>query len=878
MKSFFKKLSLVLAAAMVITMLPLQSAKAVTKVNLGVDATKAAAGETIELEVGATQKIGFYGVKDYNTAGAKTKAWKTSDASVATVTNAFITAVAPGTATISFTCTNNGIDYAGSVKVVVKAAGSVPQTQGNVSAKQTTWQTVEVTFADEDAAKAAKDKIVVERVKTSSKGTFYLNVSAKPTQDKNICKIEPLSNGVTYRITVPGVAKPFEITMNVGAPDFVDISYGTVYMSSETKTDISGNSLSNPLVTPTVNVYDANGIIVQTDAKGFKFSTDKTQNIGNPVFNTTKGTIRFNKLESSCYVKVVYSYKDASNKTITLEPAETTVSPVTYVAPNLQGFVEKITLVETGTKAKEITYPSDYNYKAEIAVDQELELAFYFETPDGVKYVPDLVKNTAYDKDIYQYAKKNGVKYDYYVIKDDASATNVSIRENNGKVYVKGWNEGTETLCVYERTVANKETPLTDKLVGVLNVEVQEEAKVVDLNLSDSAISGFTNTAITADQKGTITYKLESQYGKEIDATLEIKATDGKPLNGYNIVDNGKAKGKIEITFATFGDYPEGRELEISVKNQKDEFKDYITVSTDKINLSGSKSYQLVVGDRVIKNKDFIDATAVSTGLGLSIDVATTYEDNKHDTSALFYMIGDADTTAAKPAIENALVVVITDEEGNTVTKDINGNAFKEASDIAYSPSDYVASDVAYSLDLFKEDGTVGRATEVNGQTLFTGSYTVTLYQVSSDKKSMNLLDAVDVTISNGIEKLQKTDNTYKLVASTDGKKVELDKNTKPADSVNVSTSTDFELVKKIVGELYTWMDKDSNGEPGTGELLQIKNLPGIQWVEGKFVEGANDKNEVFIKYVVIKYQEAVGEPIIEQTLEINRKYEFNRQ
>ncbi|MCR5585519.1 MAG: Ig-like domain-containing protein, partial [Lachnospiraceae bacterium] len=605
MKSFFKKLSLVLAAAMVITMLPLQSAKAVTKVNLGVDATKAAAGETIELEVGATQKIGFYGVANYNTAGAKTKAWKSDNTSVATVSNAYVKAVAPGTANISFTCTNNGIDYAGTVKVVVID----PNAKSTISAKQTTWQTVVVTFADEAAAKAAKDGVVVERVKTSSKGTFYLNVSAKPAVKDNTLVIEPLSNGVTYRITVPGATKPFEITMNVGAPDFVDISYGTVYMSSETKTDITGESLRNPLVTPEVKVYDANGIVVQTEAKGFKFSTDKTANVGNPVFNTTKGTIRFNKLESSCYVKVVYSYKDANGKTITLDPAETTVSPVNYVAPNLQGFVEKITLVEKDAKADEIVYPSDYNYTAEIAVEQELALAFYFETPEGTKYAPDIVKSTVINsknEKTMLNCKTNGAAYSYYVVKDDPNANFISVKQNANTVLVRGWNEGSEVLCIYERAKAGKEDTLTDKLVGVLTVEVSEEAKVVDLGLEENSLSGFINTEINDDKVGVLKYSLEDQYGKAINAYLEIKATDGKPVSGITIEDNGKAKGKIKVDYNAFGKAVEGRELEISVKNQKDEFKDYITVTADEINTSGAKGYQLVVSDRTIKNKDFV--------------------------------------------------------------------------------------------------------------------------------------------------------------------------------------------------------------------------------------------------------------------------------
>ena len=102
MKSFFKKLSFVLAAAMIITLIPAQAAKAEGTIKLALQsATSSADAITYDtLKVGEKQDYKFYGCLDYKTTGL---GWVSSNEAVATVDKSgVVTAVAAGVAQISY--------------------------------------------------------------------------------------------------------------------------------------------------------------------------------------------------------------------------------------------------------------------------------------------------------------------------------------------------------------------------------------------------------------------------------------------------------------------------------------------------------------------------------------------------------------------------------------------------------------------------------------------------------------------------------------------------------------------------------------------------------------------------------------------------------
>lgn len=102
MKSFFKKLSFVLAAAMIITLIPAQAAKAEGTIKLALQ-NAASVSDAISydtLKVGEKQDYKFYGCLDYKTTGL---GWVSSNEAVATVDKSgVVTAVAAGVAQISY--------------------------------------------------------------------------------------------------------------------------------------------------------------------------------------------------------------------------------------------------------------------------------------------------------------------------------------------------------------------------------------------------------------------------------------------------------------------------------------------------------------------------------------------------------------------------------------------------------------------------------------------------------------------------------------------------------------------------------------------------------------------------------------------------------
>lgn len=855
MKSFFKKLSLVLAAAMVITMLPLQSAKAVTKVNLGVDATKAAAGETIELEVGATQKIGFYGVKDYNTAGAKTKVWKTSDASVATVTNAFITAVAPGTATISFTCTNNGIDYAGTVKVVVKATGTTAQTQGNVSVKQTAYNAIEITFADEAAAKAAVDKTTVERIKTSAKGTFYLNVNATKKQNKNVITVSGLSDEVTYRVTVPGVTKPFELTMSIGPAAALILEYPTVYIGKGQ--DITGNNVKNPTVTPAVKIVDADGKVTADAVKNVKFSTDKTKN-QYATFTAGSGKIKFSNVLGTCYVKATYTFKDASQQSVTLTD-EITVSPVEYTAPNLQGFVEQICL--TDKKGDKVVYPGNYDFKATLAVGEAKQIAYYFESTDGKKYTGSNVKTTVEVAD--KIFVTNSTDYKYYFEKDNKDANVISLNEFGSYVTVRGWNEGTERVCLYKQVGTSKDNKV-DTLVGVIDITVSPEPYVFDMQLSESSIEGFTNGLKTT---GEITYELIDQYNQAIAGTVVAKGTDGAVVPSITITkkDGSDNKGTIKCNFTTLGPTTEAKDIILSV--QGTDYSETISIGAEAINTSSTDvGYEIVTKSLDVKNKDFTDATTVGA-LAVNFKVAKTYDGNQYEYVRFYVTSDDVDETT--PTASDLLYLVLSDVDDKIVTADATNSIPTRSG--ANQP--YVAT-VGYNFDVFTDTANASSISE----NLKVGSFTANLYKTTgTNKGNYDLQFSTEIEVANKMELIQNINNTYTLEIKDEGKTVKATETktwTSTDESAYNVTSTDQyeDLVATIVGQLWGWYDANSDGKAQAAEVGAIRTLfNNFDVTECKYVPGA-ENNEIFIKTVTITYPTAEG-PLAEQVINVNRKF-----
>ncbi len=100
MKSFFKKLSLVLAAAMVISLVPATNAKAADEKPLSIaKQSEKTAASSVEVGVGKTVDLKFFGATDWKQLGWK---WASADESIATVNEAgLVLGKAAGFTTVS---------------------------------------------------------------------------------------------------------------------------------------------------------------------------------------------------------------------------------------------------------------------------------------------------------------------------------------------------------------------------------------------------------------------------------------------------------------------------------------------------------------------------------------------------------------------------------------------------------------------------------------------------------------------------------------------------------------------------------------------------------------------------------------------------------
>lgn len=201
MKSFFKKLSVVvLAAAMVLSVVPAMNA---TAAGLTIGVTKADAKTAYELNVGEDVDLAFFGATGYVAKTDSTNVeWKSSNTAVATVDKyGVVTAVKAGSTTISCTVKTaaNNQTYTGSVTVTVKAAvASLEVTPKKYINGDFTYEIVFPTAEEATAAKAALDVKRV-RVANGKRLELYTRVKASSVTANVLTFSFAASNGVTYR-------------------------------------------------------------------------------------------------------------------------------------------------------------------------------------------------------------------------------------------------------------------------------------------------------------------------------------------------------------------------------------------------------------------------------------------------------------------------------------------------------------------------------------------------------------------------------------------------------------------------------------------------------------------------------------------------------
>lgn len=715
MKSFFKKLSLVLAAAMVITMIPAGSVKAAGTMKIYVDGNKEATlGKDYTLEKGDTADLKFDGATGYKfaTDGASKK-WTSSDANIVSVENGKITAVNYGTATITVACTVSATktDYVGSMKVTVPApatATPAPATDLGYKIKQTAYNAVEITFADNEAAKAAK--ITTYRAVNTSKGEMTIKAPAAQSVNKNVVTVSQLSNGVTYKFEIEGKESSY-VTMSVGEPVVIDLSYGTVYIG--TGKDIYGTSIKNPIAKPTVKVLDVEGVAVDTSKTGSKITYTRSNSANVQASVDSQGKITFKGVNASAYVKVTYTWKDAAGGTKSLD-ADGTFYPTQYVEPSLGGFVTAIT-VTTEKAPKNVKYDEGV-YNCTLNVGDTGNIAYYFTVidPDGTEHKVTSNANSsvsAYSNASGEIKVLNSDRKFYLALETEDSKV---ISLNGNKVIAL--SDGIETVCLYEMAGKQANTA-TDTLYGVLEIEVRESAKATNLEItSDSYFDGTVGHNIDDYKTGTLTYKITDQYGEKFKSEVEVlRVTD----NGTTLATDGikigdtSAEGKVTITYADInkGEATSDGSFDYIIRLKKNpEEVQYFSVNVTKIDKSSDNiGYEIITKTTGINNKSLWDKYAAAN-VGTTIKAVKTIDGLAYE-YVDFAVIADNDLDALKTwyastegknayeATKGKNFVIITDGSGVAVSE-TKGTEIKTASNLGEAAAAkilYVASTVKSS-------------------------------------------------------------------------------------------------------------------------------------------------------------------------------------
>jgi hypothetical protein len=864
MKSFFKKLSLVLAAAMVITMLPMQSAKAADVIIGERDGNKVT--PVAQVEVGYNAEWGFLNVTPYDAAAYNSVKFTSSNKAVAVIggaKNRNIQAIAAGKTTISFSCTNGkGTTFTAKSELEVVAKGQLKAFE----LKQTEKDVVIATFGSAADATAAKEKMTVELIKKTKSGQeIKLGSTAKPEVKDNTVVIKNLIPQLTYRVTVGTDSKDIEMTM--GKYDSFQVVYGYAYVGKDK--NILGSSIISGEVKPEVIVYDENGIIIDRPeyADGnlvFDYDSDVSDD---DAFCYGDGTVEFSKAGSKCKVTVTYIYTDANND----EQKDTWtgwVYSTDYVAPAISGWASSIGL----TKADKIGKDANYTNK-ELKVYEDYYLVFKLDGSDGKVYTGYNVSGQAACAESgKQVLTLDASQFDYYFAK--AKDDNIlSIYEGANSTKITGWSAGTSRIYLYKRVGTTRDTN-KDEIVGLIDVTVKAEPKLTYVSLSTSSVDAWQNSMDTTRK---VTVTVQDQYKQLFDIAetdIILKDKDGNQVNtgAYDVTE--KKAGEYELALylnqSTVFAADSKSVYTVAVGDKKAN----LSIGTKTVSTTGTPSYDLVVNDVKVTDKSIINATNVANIVS-NIKVVETY--SRVAVNAVnFWLVSDDPTSSeALAAIGTSTtpIVVIRNSAKKLVSQDKTNTIGTTAAPTRVGTS-------GFDFDAFTNVTATSKGKV--GDCLLAGTFTATVYQNTAN--GLRKLSTKNFTISNNIKGIQSVDPTYQLKADgTVNKDAAVWGANETKGVYTVSASTTNALWLDLCARLNCFYDVDGNGSvtKDGGEIRSLKNnattgLPNFEIVSVDYINGAKSDKEVYVRSITVKYTTA-GDVYNQQTITLNKKLLINQ-
>ncbi len=506
MRKLGKILSLIVAAFIVVGMLPLNTAWAARgKVVLG--ESKTTVSDKFELEVGESIDLNFYGATGYvYKTDAASVHWKTDNSKIVSVDRkGVITGVAPGSATISLTVTvaSTRTSYEGSAQITVKD-------QQSVKFQLVSYEKAILIYSTEEAAKEAYSKgIKMKReIRRSIFGTADFRDDYCKAEidfkDKNIINLKVnFLNNTKYRFFAEGFEPEGhdEIVSWETVPSYAQLYYENAYMSSSGGRDITGTkSLNYCEASPVFTLFDQNGIIIGTNSgsngsfegvsgvsgtiKYFKDSATGNASLKTPA----GGVVRISDMSQSITVHAVWTSDDKKTEIVS---SGYTVIPEEYVIPDLGGTVEAI--VVTKDKGNDIDWSNGSNWEGYVREgDNTSKVLWYFLASDGKKYsacadayAADDINKLDSSKYSFVYEISGFENYSYFEGGSVPSTAQATVETRSGKILPYRSNSQV-TISIYQ--CEEGKTYKTNKAfwVGEVVVNILDARDVDYIAIEDS--------------------------------------------------------------------------------------------------------------------------------------------------------------------------------------------------------------------------------------------------------------------------------------------------------------------------------------------------------------------------------------------------------
>ncbi len=563
MRKLVKIFSYLFAVMMVLCLLPSKTAWAARgRVELG--ESKYTTSDSYEMEIGDSIDLNFYGAKGYiYKTDSGSVFWKTTNSNIVSVDRkGLITAVAPGSATVSMTVTvaATRTSYEGSVEVIVKAKDKVQF--GLVS-----YERAVLIYPTEESALSALHKgIRVDRIRkynygATSKRQAYANVSLD-LENKNIINIDlSFNNGDSYVFYAEGLdANGLErvITWDT-EPVYAKLSYENAYISSAGGRDITGKkSLSFCDATPAFDLYDKNDVIIGKAVNGGTFVgaqgvTGNVQYIkkyvtGNATLRSiTSGVVRLSSLDQNATIYAIWTSGDKKQE---IRSNEFVVQATEYVKPDLGGFVEGI--VATTKKGDDIDWNNSESWMASVPASSSRNILFYFLGSDGKKYsgCSDAYYNTT------QILPLNTSEYRFVYELDEESQKIASITKS-GKLQT--YKEGNIIVYIYQCEPGLSKITPGAQVVGQLNLSITEEPELYDIDFNERLL---TSAEITNLSNIEISFTLFDQYSE----VFSISSTQRSNLRVT--ADDSSYSGTIPASAITWNSDNAGGKIKINLSGK----------------------------------------------------------------------------------------------------------------------------------------------------------------------------------------------------------------------------------------------------------------------------------------------------------------------